>query len=662
MKKRIFSWMIASILGVTMLLGNSTAAFAGEANVISADPQDVSTSAKNVGGLMWSFSISNDTPGAVPGKYLSPPTISGNHIYVSSGKTLYQIDKTTGKLDQSVDLKLGSVYSLQAPTVGDGKIFIPQDGANVAIVDEATMKLIANVNYAPGESNHQGVAPIVYDKASNSIFTGSWTGKAGIGGTYARIELDKLNDANQGVTVLAKEEDNHGFYWAGACVNGDKVVFGSDAAKNGKSKLFVYDTQAKGSDDPLKALEFDASIRSTIIYDEATQAYYVTTYDGKLHKVTLDTEGKPTVEKSISLPGGKSICTPVLYEGQLYVGSNGGVSIIDPDNMTASKSMKVPGDVPSLTIRDKDHVYCTYNNEVGSIYNAAAETEYFIPDPAMQQYCISSIARDGDILYYKNDSGNLMAVKPAYSIEGAEITWNDQAFAYNGKAQKPTGIQVALKGKKLAAGSDYRISYENNVNAGTGKVIVTGTGEYARMASKNFTIKPASIAKAAVKLSKASYVYNGKARKPSVTVTLGGKKLAAKAYRIRYSGGSKNVGTHKVTVKGTGNYTGTASQHPKFKIVPQATKVSKLTAGEKSFTVKWNKKTAQTTGYQIQYGAKKNLKKGKNVTVRNNKTTSKRIAKLQEKKQYYVKVRTYKKVNGKMYHSAWSKTKSVKTK
>ncbi len=676
MKKRIFSWMIASIVAVAMTLGGGMAAFAGEASgespgdrmaatgfgAAATSPQADSADGKDVGGLMWSFSPSSSATGVVPGKYVSPPTLSGDYVYVSSEKTLYQIDKATGRLNKSVDLKASSAYSLHAPVVGDGKIFITEDGANVAIVDEATMKLVATVNYASGETNHQGVAPIVYDEASNSIFTGSWTGKTGVGGTYARIELDKIDDADQGVTVLATEASNNGFYWAGACVNGSKVVFGSDAAADGKSKLFVYDMQAADGSDPLKTLDFDASIRSTVLYDQTTQAYYVTTYDGKLHKVMLDANGNPTVEKSIDLPGGKSICTPVAYGGQLYVGSNGSISVIDPNSMTISKSMAVPGNVPSITIGDETHVYCTYNDAVGGIFNAAAGTDYFIPDPAMQQYSISSIVKDGDILYYKNDSGNLMAVKPAYSIEGADITWNSQQFTYNGKAQRPTGIQVTWNGQKLVSGTDYRIRYEDNVDAGTGKVVVTGIGEYARTVSKAFAIEPASIAKASVKLSKSSYVYNGKARKPSIVVKLAGKKLSARAYRVTYSGGSKNVGAHKVTVKGIGNYKGTASKHPKFTILPQATTISGLTAGEKSLTVKWKKKTKQTKGYQIRYGTKKNLKGGTNVTVRKNKTTSRTIAKLQEKKKYYVRVRTYQKTGGKRCYSAWSKTRSVKTK
>ena len=45
-----------------------------------------------------------------------------------------------------------------------------------------------------------------------------------------------------------------------------------------------------------------------------------------------------------------------------------------------------------------------------------------------------------------------------------------------------------------------------------------------------------------------------------------------------------------------------------------------------------------------------------------NTLTSKSITKHAGKKKYYVRIRTYKKVSGKNYYSAWSKSKTVKTK
>ena len=90
--------------------------------------------------------------------------------------------------------------------------------------------------------------------------------------------------------------------------------------------------------------------------------------------------------------------------------------------------------------------------------------------------------------------------------------------------------------------------------------------------------------------------------------------------------------------------------------------LKKLSKGKKKFTVTWAK-VSGVKGYQIQYSSDKKFKKNnKSVTVTKQKTTKATVKKLKSKKKYYVRVRTYKTVNGKKIYSSWSKVKSVKTK
>ena len=99
------------------------------------------------------------------------------------------------------------------------------------------------------------------------------------------------------------------------------------------------------------------------------------------------------------------------------------------------------------------------------------------------------------------------------------------------------------------------------------------------------------------------------------------------------------------------------------KALPSATKVKKVKAGKKAFKVKWKKQTNLTEGYQIQYGTNKKFKSGtKKINIKNVNTTSKKIKKLKSKKTYYVRVRTYNKLNGKKVYSSWSAAMKVKTK
>lgn len=97
-------------------------------------------------------------------------------------------------------------------------------------------------------------------------------------------------------------------------------------------------------------------------------------------------------------------------------------------------------------------------------------------------------------------------------------------------------------------------------------------------------------------------------------------------------------------------------------VKPKKTSIKKLSKGKKKFTVTWAK-VSDVKGYQIQYSSDKKFKKNnKSVTVTKQKTTKATVKKLKSKKKYYVRVRTYKTVNGKKIYSSWSKVKSVKTK
>lgn len=173
-----------------------------------------------------------------------------------------------------------------------------------------------------------------------------------------------------------------------------------------------------------------------------------------------------------------------------------------------------------------------------------------------------------------------------------------------------------------------------------------------------------------IKLSKTSYTYDGKAKKPSVTITNAkGQKYSPSQYTVEYTN-NKKVGYGIVSIISKDN----ADPHYSvladyiIKINPKGTSIKSVSAAKKGFTVKYKKQSTQTTGYQIQYATDKNFKKNKKtVTVKKNKTTSVKVKKLKAKKKYYVRVRTYKNVkdtdgNAKKLYSSWSKTKTVKTK
>ena len=155
-------------------------------------------------------------------------------------------------------------------------------------------------------------------------------------------------------------------------------------------------------------------------------------------------------------------------------------------------------------------------------------------------------------------------------------------------------------------------------------------------------------------------VYTGKALTQSPLVQIGYKVLhKGEDYTVEYKNNTK-VGKASIVITGTGNYKGTITKT--FTINPKPTSLKKPKALKKGFLAKWKAQKAEVTGYKLQYSLKKNFKKAKTVTIKKNKTVSKKVTKLKGRKKYYIRIRTYKKVGKTTYLSKWSKAKSVKTK
>ena len=141
------------------------------------------------------------------------------------------------------------------------------------------------------------------------------------------------------------------------------------------------------------------------------------------------------------------------------------------------------------------------------------------------------------------------------SILTAEISGVETAVTYTGKAVT-FPVTVTRAGTVLKAGKDYSITYKKNKDAGEASLVITGKGSYTGEIVKNFTIKKAELGAGGAIGDIKTFTYTGKAICPSVTVTYGKTRLTAKDYRVYYTRNTE-AGTARVTVTGTGNYTGT---------------------------------------------------------------------------------------------------------
>ena len=257
---------------------------------------------------------------------------------------------------------------------------------------------------------------------------------------------------------------------------------------------------------------------------------------------------------------------------------------------------------------------------------------------------------------YDSVSKDVKIVVSKKSLNNGLITLSETSYVYDGTYKKPAAT-VTFGGKVLQEGKDYTISYRNNLNVGVTTVIATGMGDYTGYTSKNFTITKRAMAGGTVSMA-SSVSFTGRNITPSVTVKVAGRTLTnGTDYTVSYSN-NKNVGTATVKITGKGNYSGSLSA--KFDIVPAKQQIQKLETKYKGFYIDWAQK-GSATGYDVEYSVNANMSGAVSKHLTASKPDTLTVSGLAGNKTYYVRVRSYTNVNGKVYYGAWSDIKSIKT-
>ena len=235
------------------------------------------------------------------------------------------------------------------------------------------------------------------------------------------------------------------------------------------------------------------------------------------------------------------------------------------------------------------------------------------------------------------------------SLEDAEITIPYNNYKYRAKEIKPA-VTVTYKGILLKEGTDYTVSYSNNLNVGTAKVTVTGIGKYKSSLTKSFNIVPVDLDPEKIKVDNA--YYTGKEITPKITT------VYQKAdYTVTYSN-NKNLGTATATFTGTGNCNGNSFTKT-FKITlgePETLALSLY--GHDDIKVSWSK-VSGAGGYSVYY----KRSSWDNYRTYDKSITDRRYVKipnLVDGEKYLVKVVPYRMVNGKKVLGT-AKVKSIYT-
>lgn len=173
---------------------------------------------------------------------------------------------------------------------------------------------------------------------------------------------------------------------------------------------------------------------------------------------------------------------------------------------------------------------------------------------------------------YTGSASKSFRIVPA-DIANFTASLSASTFGYDGSKKKPSAT-VRSGNKTLTSGTDFTVSYSNNVNVGTASAVITGKGNYSGSITKEFIITPADFSKLTASLAAGTFSYDSTEKKPEVTVKSGSKQLTAGTdFTVSYTD-NINVGTAKAVITGKGNYSGTITKS--FKIT-QAD-LSKFTA------------------------------------------------------------------------------------
>lgn len=369
----------------------------------------------------------------------SIPIIVNNNVYFIMGSKIIRADKATGDVLREGTLKGSAGFSTNSLVYAEGMVFAQVGNGVIQAFNADTLESLWVTEAIGGQT----ISPITY--YNGYIYTGMWRGETNMQ-NFACFSVTDEDPTNGFETKYATWLMPHmgGYYCVGAYVNDVCAVFGSDdgtSDSNSPTAVLYSVNPVTGSViDTINDVKGD--IRCCVVYDSGR--VYFTTKGGYLYSVGLNSNGTfdHASIKSIQI-GSMSTSTPVIYKGRLYVGCSGkgydwdgdsgsGIAVVDVSGgkldiiyKASTPGYPQAGALVSTAFEaatGKVYVYTTYNKNPGGIYiieDSAGQTEpsanngdLYVPEKAYQQYCISTICADSEgTLYYKNDSGALIAVK-----------------------------------------------------------------------------------------------------------------------------------------------------------------------------------------------------------------------------------------------------------
>lgn len=281
-------------------------------------------------------------------------------------------------------------------------------------------------------------------------------------------------------------------------------------------------------------------------------------------------KGELDIQKDSTVTIGDVKISGTIYTtGQLILNGGDIYRII-----LADETIKLYFDNSDIKINEGIYLFGAYGEEI--IINA--EPHNVIPivldGISVQQGAAYAVAGDGIALKsdWFNVSSNDSIIDLSTSIEDNKLRivalLNDKVYAeldenknitYSGSELKPS-VKVYynrnyMSSVQLKEGSDYNVTYSDNINTGTATAIVTGIGAYSGTKKVTFTIEPKKISSPTFDGLKPEYTYTGQKVEPEFALMDGDTVIPSSEYEVSYSDNTE-VGTAAITITDVmgGNY------------------------------------------------------------------------------------------------------------
>lgn len=451
---------------------------------------DAETESSDVELLWASASGSGYDSGAVG----SPIFVDG-YMYAYAGTKLLKLDPATGATVAYANMASNSDFAIIPPTYADGMIFVAlKEGRVQAFRADNLTSLWVYQDPLKGQSN----SPITY--SDGYVYVGFWNGESGAA-NFVCLTADY--EGTSAKEALWRYTSDGGFYWAGAYANDKYVVVGTDDGQSGytsqTAKLVVFNKRTGEIVDSKEG--YTGDIRSNIAY--ADGRVYFTSKGGYFYSEVLGDNGKLSGSQAINL-GGMSTSTPVVYNNRAYVGVSGDgqftaysghhIAVLDLNSWSVAYTAATQGYPQTsglLSTNTEDgsvNVYFMDNYTPGVmrvINDSANQTSLkggitengksncapvvFKPEGPLAQYCISSpVVDEYGTLYFKNDSGNLIAltsaVKELVVKEMPEVTKGDDGD-YTAEGGKIVALLANSMERDVTKLVTYRDAADGSVEA-----------------------------------------------------------------------------------------------------------------------------------------------------------------------------------------------------